>query len=83
MAAFVSQHIMGTAFEITERYSNLRLGNIGNFGVTWYSAFDSILNQTVSIKKITAPFESSTLAKSAYREVHLLSKLQHDNVRLM
>jgi len=47
------------------------------------SANDSFTNQTVAIKKIGKPFSSMDLAKRTYREVHLLSKLRHDNVRII
>lgn len=37
MATFTVKQIMGTSFQITERYSDLRLRGLGAFGVIWYT----------------------------------------------
>ena len=37
-------------------------------------------NQTMAIKKIGKPFDSSARVKRTYREVHLMNHLKHDNV---
>ncbi|KAJ5290548.1 uncharacterized protein N7443_010801 [Penicillium atrosanguineum] len=79
MAKFVTNEIMGTALEVTERYSRLEPQGIGASGVIC-SAHDSIGNKTVAIKKIANPFENPAVTKRAYREVHLLSNLRHDNL---
>lgn len=44
------------------------------------SAHDPIANSKVAIKNIPRLFDSTSLAKRTYREVHLLSNLRHDNV---
>ncbi|KAJ5793708.1 hypothetical protein N7457_000307 [Penicillium paradoxum] len=92
MATFISHEIMGTALETTDRYTDLEPQGVGASGVIWYiphpsyffvlcsiSARDSMTNQTVAIKKIGKPFDSSALAKRTYREIHLLNNLRHDN----
>lgn len=45
------------------------------------SAYDQITQQPVAIKKMMSPFASSAIAKRTYREVKLLKKLRHENVR--
>lgn len=36
MAQFVSQEIMGTTLEFTDRYSDLKPRGIGASGIVWY-----------------------------------------------
>ncbi|CAG8084282.1 unnamed protein product [Penicillium nalgiovense] len=79
MVTFVTSQIMGTALEITNRYSDLEVRSFGAAGVI-YSAHDLIVDQTVVIKKIGKPFDTTALAKRTYREAHLLSNLRHDNL---
>ncbi|KAJ6143746.1 hypothetical protein N7471_003199 [Penicillium samsonianum] len=58
MATFVTHKIMGTALQITDRYTDLQARGVGAFGVIC-SAHDSMANRTVAIKKIGNPFDSS------------------------
>ncbi|KAJ5300223.1 hypothetical protein N7508_007466 [Penicillium antarcticum] len=73
--------IMGTDFETKARYCDLNIQNLGTLGVVC-SAYDSITHHKVAIKKISKPFKSSVLARNTFREVFLLSKLRHTNVRV-
>ncbi|KAJ5540320.1 hypothetical protein N7513_008652, partial [Penicillium frequentans] len=79
MAQFVTQELMGTTLETTNRYSDLKPRDIGASGIVC-SAHDTVENQTVAIKKIAKPFEHTGVARRAYREVHLLSNMRHDNL---
>jgi hypothetical protein len=36
MATFITHKIMGTALQITERYTDLQARDVGAFGVIWY-----------------------------------------------
>ncbi|KZN87860.1 Mitogen-activated protein kinase [Penicillium chrysogenum] len=79
MVTFVTSQIMGTALEITDRYSDVKVRGFGAAGVI-YLAHDLIANQTIAIKKIGKPFDTTAMAKRTYREAHLLSKLRHGNL---
>lgn len=43
-------------------------------------AIDKVKSKVVAIKKITAPFKSSEMARRCLRELNLLSTLKHPNV---
>ncbi|CAG7989256.1 unnamed protein product [Penicillium olsonii] len=79
MVSFVNTKVMGAAFEVTDRYSDLQPRGMGSSGLIC-SARDCFSNSQVAIKKIPAPFDTPALAKRTYREVHLLNHLRHDNV---
>ncbi|KAJ5158158.1 uncharacterized protein N7500_007809 [Penicillium coprophilum] len=79
MAAFVTHEVMGTALQTTNRYTDLQARGVGTSGIIC-SAHDSMANRTVAIKKIKNPFDSSSLIKRTYREVHLMTNLKHDNL---
>ncbi|KAJ5227991.1 hypothetical protein N7489_008699 [Penicillium chrysogenum] len=79
MATFITHKIMGTALQITERYTDLQARDVGAFGVIC-SAHDSMANRTVAIKKIWNPFDSPARVKRTYREIHLMKHLKHDNL---
>ncbi|KAL4896038.1 mitogen-activated protein kinase mpkC [Aspergillus ambiguus] len=76
---FVRSDILGTKFETTIRYANVRPVGLGAFGLVC-SAYDQITQQPVAIKKMMSPFASSSIAKRTYREVKLLKKLRHENL---
>ncbi|CAG8908245.1 unnamed protein product [Penicillium egyptiacum] len=78
MATFVTHEIIGTAIQITERYTDLQARDVGAFGVIC-SARDSVANRMVAIKKIGNPFASPARVKRTYREIHLMNHLRHDN----
>jgi p38 MAP kinase len=75
----MSNTMLGTKFECPKRYSNLQPIGLGAFGLVC-SAQDSITNEPRAIKKIAQPFNNTTLAKRAFRELMLLSHLKHENV---
>jgi p38 MAP kinase len=65
--------------EVT-RYKDLQPIGLGAFGLVC-SAKDTATAEPRAIKKIAQPFKNTTLAKRAFRELMLLSHLQHENVR--
>ncbi|KAL3468589.1 kinase-like domain-containing protein [Aspergillus heterothallicus] len=79
MAEFIRSEILGTTFETTSRYANLQPVGLGTAGIVC-SAYDLISEQTVAIKKMMKPFDSTVIAKRTYREVKLLKHLRHDNL---
>ncbi|KAJ5090671.1 hypothetical protein N7532_009355 [Penicillium argentinense] len=79
ISLFTKHTIMGSLFEITERYSELLPVGMGISGLVC-SAKDNICNQTVAVKKLSEPFKTDYLAKHMYREVKLLKQLQHENL---
>ncbi|KAJ5930056.1 hypothetical protein N7466_005549 [Penicillium verhagenii] len=81
MSEFICSLIMGVKFELTARYSDPLPVELDAFGLIC-SAKDRIQNKLVAVKKIAKPFESSSLAKSALREVKLLRYMRHENVNL-
>ncbi|KAJ5493786.1 hypothetical protein N7463_009873 [Penicillium fimorum] len=79
MAAFVTHQVMGTTLNTTNRYTDLQARGLGASGIIC-SAHDSTANRTVAIKKIKNPFDSNSLVKRTYREIHLMTNLKHDNL---
>ncbi|CAL8106609.1 unnamed protein product [Calicophoron daubneyi] len=66
-------------FLIPLRYSNLAPIGSGAQGFV-VSAYDSLLNQEVAIKKLARPFQNVTHAKRAYREIVLMRMVNHKNI---
>ncbi|EGT47743.1 hypothetical protein CAEBREN_30533 [Caenorhabditis brenneri] len=64
---------------VLKRYQNLRLIGSGAQGIVC-SAFDTVRNEQVAIKKLSRPFQNVTHAKRAYRELKLMSLVNHKNV---
>ncbi|EYE91865.1 mitogen activated protein kinase [Aspergillus ruber CBS 135680] len=79
MGEFVRTEVLGTTYEITERYSDLQPRGFGASGVIC-CAHDSLSNLPVVLKKIANPFDNVAVIKRTLREVHLLNKLRHDNL---
>ena len=46
------------------------------------SAYDSVRQERVAIKKLVKPFQNETYAKRAYRELKLMKMVDHKNVSL-
>ena len=44
------------------------------------SAFDTVRQIKVAIKKLSRPFQSPIHAKRAYREIRMLKHMRHENV---
>ncbi|PKY00274.1 hypothetical protein P168DRAFT_276160 [Aspergillus campestris IBT 28561] len=79
MATFITSNVLGTSYETTDRYRDLKARGVGVSGVIC-SAYDNITHTLVAIKKIGKPFSSTAVAKRTYREVYLLSRLRHENL---
>jgi len=45
------------------------------------SAHDKERKMKVAIKKLARPFQTAIHAKRAYRELHLLKHMHHENVK--
>lgn len=54
------------------------IDNVSHY--TFSSAFDSVNNMKVAIKKLARPFQSAVHAKRTYRELRLLKHMNHENV---
>ena len=72
------------AFDIDGRYEPMKMIGRGAYGVVC-SARDRVRarrgeHETVAIKKLTNCFDSPVEARRALREVHLLRRLNHENV---
>ncbi|EFO88475.1 hypothetical protein GCK72_013798 [Caenorhabditis remanei] len=64
---------------VLKRYQNLRLIGSGAQGIVC-SSFDTVRNEQVAIKKLSRPFQNVTHAKRAYRELKLMSLVNHKNI---
>jgi mitogen-activated protein kinase 1/3 len=71
--------IRGQGFEVGPRYTNLKYIGEGAYGMV-VSAFDNQLNTRVAIKKIS-PFEHQTYCQRTLREIKILTRFKHENVK--
>ncbi|XP_077049605.1 mitogen-activated protein kinase 12 [Siphateles boraxobius] len=76
---YYRQEINKSAWEVPERYKELKQVGTGAYGTVCY-AFDRRTGAKVAIKKLHRPFQSDLFAKRAYRELRLLKHMKHDNV---
>ncbi|XP_029486250.1 mitogen-activated protein kinase 12-like isoform X2 [Oncorhynchus nerka] len=76
---FYRQEVNKTAWEVPERYRELKQVGTGAYG-TVCSAHDHRTGVRVAIKKLHRPFQSKLFAKRAYRELRLLKHMKHENV---
>ncbi|XP_055793327.1 mitogen-activated protein kinase 12-like isoform X2 [Salvelinus fontinalis] len=76
---FYRQEVNKTAWEVPERYRELKQVGTGAYG-TVCSAQDRRTGVRVAIKKLHRPFQSKLFAKRAYRELRLLKHMKHENV---
>uniref|UniRef100_A0A8D3DNE4 mitogen-activated protein kinase n=1 Tax=Scophthalmus maximus TaxID=52904 RepID=A0A8D3DNE4_SCOMX len=76
---FFRQEVNRTAWEVPERYRDLKQAGTGAYG-TVCSAWDRRTGAQVAIKKLHRPFQSKLFAKRAYRELRLLKHMRHENV---
>ncbi|XP_024858614.1 mitogen-activated protein kinase 12b isoform X2 [Kryptolebias marmoratus] len=76
---FYRQEVNRTAWEVPERYRDLKQVGTGAYG-TVCSAWDRRMGAQVAIKKLHRPFQSKLFAKRAYRELRLLKHMKHENV---
>ncbi|XP_037617148.1 mitogen-activated protein kinase 12b isoform X1 [Sebastes umbrosus] len=76
---YYRQEVNRTAWEVPERYRDLKQVGTGAYG-TVCSAWDRRMGTQVAIKKLHRPFASKLFAKRAYRELRLLKHMKHENV---
>jgi len=76
---YVSLELNRTQWVVPKRYSNLQPIGSGAYGQVC-SAHNSQLDMKTAIKKLTRPFQSAVHAKRTYRELRLLSHMEHENV---
>ncbi|KAE8135898.1 kinase-like domain-containing protein [Aspergillus pseudotamarii] len=79
MAEFNRSEVLGSMFDTTSRYVNVRPVGLGAFSLVC-SAYDLVRDQAVAIKKLLNPFATTANAKQTYREIKLLKQLQHENL---
>ncbi|KER18464.1 hypothetical protein T265_16037, partial [Opisthorchis viverrini] len=70
--------VRGQHFEVGPRFVDLRYIGEGAYGMV-VSAYDQERNEKVAIKKIS-PFEHQTYCQRTYREIRILSRLDHENI---
>lgn len=80
MSQYHSFKAAGQNFEIETKYSLIRPVGHGAYGVV-ISALDKDANKKVAIKKISRAFEDAVDAKRILREIKLMKKFSHENVR--
>ncbi|EGD77091.1 MAP kinase [Salpingoeca rosetta] len=71
--------IKGEPFRAGPRYANIRFIGEGAYGVVC-SAVDLATQEQVAIKKI-CPFEHQTYCQRTLREIKILTRFKHENVR--
>ncbi|CAJ1057126.1 mitogen-activated protein kinase 12 [Xyrichtys novacula] len=76
---YYRQEVNKTAWEVPERYRDLKQVGTGAYG-TVCSAVDVRSGHKVAIKKMYRPFQSELFAKRAFRELKLLKHMKHENV---
>ena len=77
---YYSVQVGFTTFRIDERYQNLTYQGDGSFGCV-VSAYDTVENRSVAIKKIRDPFLKKSTMKRLLREMKLLKHFNgHDNI---
>ncbi|KAE8368558.1 kinase-like domain-containing protein [Aspergillus caelatus] len=79
MAEFNRSEVLGSVFDTTSRYINVRPVGLGAFSLVC-SAYDLVRGQAVAIKKLLNPFATTANAKQTYREIKLLKQLRHENL---
>jgi len=78
-AEFYSVDVGDCTFTVLTRYKNLRQVGTGAQGVV-AAAYDELTKENVAIKKLSRPFQNVTHAKRAYRELRLMSLVNHKNI---
>lgn len=73
--------VRGQPFEVGPRYNSLKYIGEGAYGMV-VSAFDTLTNTRVAIKKIS-PFEHQTYCQRTLREIKILTRFKHENVNLL
>eukprot|EP01080_Neovahlkampfia_damariscottae_P000587 gene587-8095_t len=76
----MSKKFGGVSFEVSNRYSDLKVIGEGSYGVV-VSAFDNEKKQNVAIKKIVGVFDRDLLfSKRILREIKILHHFEHENI---
>ncbi|VDP03458.1 unnamed protein product [Schistosoma mattheei] len=70
--------VKGQIFELGPRFDNVQYVGEGAYGIV-VSAFDCQRNEKVALKKVS-PFEHQTYSQRTYREIWILSRMDHENV---
>jgi len=76
---FYAVDVGDCTFNVITRYKNLRQVGTGAQGVV-AAAYDEATGENVAIKKLSRPFQNVTHAKRAYRELRLMSLVNHKNI---
>ncbi|KAL9653660.1 hypothetical protein ABK040_009137 [Willaertia magna] len=69
----------GISFHVPDRYQDLNVIGKGSYGIVC-SAYDTITNSRVAIKKVIRCFDHLIFAVRLLREVKLLGFLKHSNI---
>ncbi|XP_067899683.1 mitogen-activated protein kinase 9 isoform X5 [Heterodontus francisci] len=75
---FYSVQVGDSTFTVLKRYQALKPIGSGAQGIVC-AAYDSVLDGSVAVKKLSRPFQNQTHAKRAYRELVLLKCVNHKN----
>ncbi|CAH8487609.1 unnamed protein product [Schistosoma rodhaini] len=78
-SGFVSLQLNQVEWCVPSRYNELSMIGYGAYG-TVCSAHDNKLNRRVAIKKLSRPFENIEYTKRTYREINILSQMDHENI---
>ncbi|CAI2729477.1 unnamed protein product [Schistosoma spindalis] len=70
--------VKGQLFELGPRFDNVQYVGEGAYGIV-VSAFDCQRNEKVALKKVS-PFEHQTYSQRTYREIWILSRMDHENI---
>ncbi|KAK4470093.1 hypothetical protein MN116_005678 [Schistosoma mekongi] len=70
--------VKGQLFELGPRFNNVQYVGEGAYGIV-VSAFDRQRNEKVALKKVS-PFEHQTYSQRTYREIWILSRMDHENI---
>ncbi|VDL19926.1 unnamed protein product [Hymenolepis diminuta] len=76
---FVPVELNQLHWDLPDRYTSVMIVGHGAYG-TVSSAVDQYLKRPVAIKKLDRPFENAEFAKRTYRELAILSRMDHENV---
>lgn len=79
MDQFHIEDVKGVKFEVLSRYTKLKLIGSGAQGFCC-SAYDTLANRMVAIKKLSKPFHNTIQAKRALRELKIMRIVKHKNI---
>ncbi|RDH26439.1 kinase-like domain-containing protein [Aspergillus welwitschiae] len=81
MAGSLQTEILGTVFKVTERYTDLWVKGLAASGLLC-PAYDRIMQQPVTLRKISRPFYARSYSRNAFHEIVSLKHLRHSNVSI-